>query len=220
MGYDSTPETNTFFTCPRTGDTFATKAMALAMVKDCEVKPPVAVKSDPLVIQPGESSPGGLDYRARDADGRLITNQSGSQAWMDASAVEFNQYSLDDPSMAAKAQMSDAVYAYSDAVSRVKAILAGTVDRQISGSTTGQSEFIKAVPQGMGPSGSGSNPQPSMGGSNELPAGTTQDANGSATDAFQQILSAPLVKYALIAIIAVIAIVTVVPMAFGKRVLS
>jgi hypothetical protein len=218
MGYDSTPETNTFYTCARTGDTFANAAMARQLVKDCDAKPPVAVKCDPLAIRPGESSPGGMDYRARDANGNLITNQSGSQYWMDGAAVEFNQYSLDDPSMETKAQFSDANYAYADALSRVKALLiAGAVDRQIVPSTVGTAEYIKAAPVGgIGKSLKTDEIQP-FAGDTSTPAGTTSDPNGGTMVALNQIMQTPAVKYAIMGVIALIVLITVIPAALGKR---
>lgn len=95
---------------PRTGLRFENESIARSLGYG-QPATPVAVDQPPLVIKPSASSPGGMDYRLRDANGMLITNQYGSQFWMNEDAVLNNQTSENDPTLAVKAQFSDATVA-------------------------------------------------------------------------------------------------------------
>lgn len=118
------------YTCRRTGETFATEAVSNSIHSAgyCDNVNPVAVLQDPIIIPASASSPGGIDTRARDASGNLITNQIGSQFWMDAEAVKNNQYSELDPTLAVKAVASDATYANAWIAEYAKLIAASGVD--------------------------------------------------------------------------------------------
>lgn len=95
------------YTDPRTGLIFENESIARALGYG-QPATPQAVVQPAVVIQPSASSPGGLDTRLRDANGNLVTNQIGSQFWMDENAVKTNQYSESDPDMATKKVYSGA----------------------------------------------------------------------------------------------------------------
>jgi len=98
------------YTDPRTGLQFENESIARSLGYG-QPATPQAVIQPAITIQPSASSPGGLDTRLRDASGNLITNQIGSQFWMDASAVKNNQYSEFDPDLETKAKYSTATAA-------------------------------------------------------------------------------------------------------------
>lgn len=63
-----------------------------------------------ITIPASASSPGGIDSRARDANGNLITNQTrGSQFWLDSGYVG------QEPDLEVKQHYSSADYAYQNA---------------------------------------------------------------------------------------------------------
>jgi hypothetical protein len=125
------------YVCKRTGETFATQGVAESIhgIGYCDNVNPVAAIQAAIAIPPSDSSPGGMDTRARDASGNLITNQIGSQFWMDASAVKTNEYSENDPSLAVKQVFSSADYsrdwitAYAQTLAASGADLSGAVGK-------------------------------------------------------------------------------------------
>jgi hypothetical protein len=103
----------------RTGLIFANASIGAALGYG-QTPNPVAVAQAARQIPVSASSPGGIDYRDRDMYGNLITNQIGSQYWMNAANVLTNQNSELDPSLADKAKASDAEYAYQSLVAYQK----------------------------------------------------------------------------------------------------
>src|SRR5512136_1574194 len=113
MGFTTNPDGSV--TDERTGQTFINAAIGYALGYGTG-SAPAPVEQPPLVIPESESSPGGFDYRQRDAAGQLTTIQENSnQYWMNAG------YTGKDPSMAIKAAYSDAQYAYNNAVAIAQA---------------------------------------------------------------------------------------------------
>lgn len=92
------------YTDPRTGLQFENESIARQLGYGLPA-PAVAVARPPIAIQANKSSPGGLDTRLRDANGNLVTNQIGSQFWMDAG------YDEPEPSLEIKAEYSEATAA-------------------------------------------------------------------------------------------------------------
>lgn len=75
-----------------------------------------AARASAMAIPVSVSSPGGIDSRARDANGQLTTNQqNSSQYWMNGG------YTGVEPTMAVKAAYSDAQFAYNNAVAIAQA---------------------------------------------------------------------------------------------------
>lgn len=117
MGF--TNNTDGTVTDERTGLIFANASIGTALGYG-QTPNPVAVAQPAIQIPVSASSPGGMDYRARDMYGNLVTNQTGSQYWMNAANVQNNQFSENDPSLADKAKASDAEYAYQSLQAYVK----------------------------------------------------------------------------------------------------
>lgn len=95
------------YICNRTGETFVNQAVAenIHGVGYCDNVAPVAVVQAAIIIPVSASSPGGVDTRARDASGNLITNQIGSQFWMNEG------FTGPEPTLEVKAAFSTAEYA-------------------------------------------------------------------------------------------------------------
>jgi hypothetical protein len=134
--------------CKRTGQTFATEAIAKSLVSNCDAETPKAVEQAPIAYLNSDGSIG-MDSRARDAGGNLITNQEGSQFWMDAG------YTGAEPPMEVKAIFSSAEYARDWAGEALRTIAAANPGVQLSDAmgnivnypvTTGTAEIWKAMP--------------------------------------------------------------------------
>lgn len=113
------------YTCKRTGETFATESMAKSIVSNCDGTPPVAVEQAPVKYTNSNGSVG-IDTRARDSGGNLITNQEGSQFWMNAG------YTGDEPPMEVKAFFSSADYARDWAGEAIRAYAAANPGTTLS----------------------------------------------------------------------------------------
>jgi len=97
-----------------------------------------------LPIPKSTSSPGGIDSRARDANGNLTANQTNSsQFWMDAGFVG------QEPDLAKKAEFSDAQYAFSNAQKIAQNAINNYGKNNVSPAVLALSEIHTATPQNI-----------------------------------------------------------------------
>ncbi len=89
----------------RTGNTFISASVGESLGYGGGTAAPEAAKSFNIPIPVSASSPGGTDTRLRDKAGNLITNQTGSQYWMDEG------YTGPEPNLERKTAFSSADYA-------------------------------------------------------------------------------------------------------------
>jgi hypothetical protein len=88
---------------PRTGLMFENESIARSLGYG-QAPAPMPVAQAPLTYQNSDGTTG-IDYRERDANGNLTTNQIGSQFWMNAG------YTGPEPTMEVKRAFSSAEYA-------------------------------------------------------------------------------------------------------------